>query len=215
MPRPLWERLAPVAGLLFAALLIASVTMTTLPGGDQSIQDATKWLNTGNHDKIAVLAGSLAAVAGVFFLWFLAALVSRLRRAEGEPDGLSRLVFASGVLFIAMLMVYAAAIAAMGFDASLDDQAVGPDTARFGLLAIGALFVCGSIAALVLIVASTYLSFSTRAFPAWLAWLGVACAVVLLASIFYIPMLALPLWVVAASFALWRQSVPAMAHSGA
>ena len=206
MARPLWERLAPIAGPIFAALLIASVTMTTLPGGDQSIQDATKWLDTGNHDKIAVLAGYLAAVAGVFFLWFLAALVNRLRRAEGEPDGLSRLVFASGVLFTAMLLVYAAAIAAMGFDASLDDQAVGPDTARFGLLAIAALFVAGTVAALVLVISSTYLNFTTRAFPIWLSWLGVVCAIILLGSIFYIPMLALPLWVIGTSFALWRQS---------
>jgi hypothetical protein len=52
--------------------------------------------------------------------------------------------------------------------------------------------------------------------PRWLVWTGFGCAVILLFSVVFVPMIALPIWVVAVSVALLRRArTPHARHSSA
>ena len=68
----------------------------------------------------------------------------------------------------------------------------------YGTLTIGSMF-----GAIVLIDAASVVIMRTRVLPQWLAWLGFACTVVLLLAPLFIPLAALLMWVLAASYVLW------------
>ena len=55
--------------------------------------------------RLRALAPYLLVLAGVFFFWFLTSLRDRLRVVEGGTGRLTAIVFAGGIVFIAMLMV--------------------------------------------------------------------------------------------------------------
>jgi hypothetical protein len=44
----------------------------------------------------------------------------------------------------------------------------------------------------------------TGVLPRWLAWLGFICGVVLLFGVIFLPMIALPVWLIAMSIVLYR-----------
>jgi hypothetical protein len=51
----------------------------------------------------------------------------------------------------------------------------------------------------------------TDVLPRWLAWLGFICGVVLLFGVIFLPMIALPIWLIATSIVLYRQPAGAAA----
>jgi hypothetical protein len=58
--------------------------------------------------------------------------------------------------------------------------------------------------AIALIDATSIVIFRTGVLPRWFGWLGFVCAVVLLFGAVFIPMVALPIWLLAGSFILFR-----------
>jgi hypothetical protein len=58
--------------------------------------------------------------------------------------------------------------------------------------------------AIALIDATSVVIWRTGILPRWFAWLGFVCAVVLLFGVVFIPMVALPIWLLAGSFILFR-----------
>ena len=57
----------------------------------------------------------------------------------------------------------------------------------------------GGFAAAVLVLATSIISLQTGVLPQWLAWGGILAAIVLLFSVFFLPMVALLIWVLAVS----------------
>jgi len=55
----------------------------------------------------------------------------------------------------------------------------------------------------------------TGVLPRWLAWLGFVCGVVLLFGVVFLPVIALPIWLIAASIVLYRQPEAASQPVGA
>ena len=101
-------RAAAVAGLLFAALLIASLTLLVSAVPKDPLEQGA-WLAV-SIDKV-VFAINLIPFAGVAFLWFIGVVRDRLGTAE---DRLFATVFlGSGLLFLAMLFVAAAVFGAI------------------------------------------------------------------------------------------------------
>jgi hypothetical protein len=152
-----------------------------------------------------VIAAYLFAAAGVAFLWFAAHLRARLRAAEGEPGTLSAVMFASSAVFVTMLFLagalqsptYALSIDAFGEPQSALSRAVIP---HLGFSAL----IYGMVAAAFAIATASLAMLRTAVFPRWLAWLGFAAAALLPLSILFMPMVALPVWVVAVSVVLAR-----------
>jgi len=83
------------------------------------------------------------------------------------------------------------------------------DVARYlGAAAFGAILLCGAFAAIALIDAASVVIMRTGILPKWLAYLGFVAAIALLFAVVFLPMVALPIWVLATSIVLFRLPTP-------
>jgi hypothetical protein len=204
-------KLGAVAGLAFAVLFFLGTAMLNIPQSatDQELVD---WWSDSANQTTAVVSMYLFVIAGLCFLLFLVKLRSRLLAAEGGTGELTTLLVASGVVFVAMLIVAAASRGVIGFAAKSpanDESLPGADTLRYlpqiGYAVTG---TGGLLAAAVSIATLSWLIFRTAVFGRWLAWIGVLAAlVVVVASIGLSGVLAIPavlIWALATSVAMWR-----------
>ena len=202
-------RLGAVAGLAFVFLFLMGTAMLDIPHG-VSDQKLVAWWSDSGHQLAVVVSMYLFIVAGLCFLVFLAKLRSRLLAAEGGTGELTSLVVASGAVFVAMLFVAAASRGLIGFAIKSNDESLpGADTLRYmpqtGYAALGA---AGLLAAAVAMATTSWLILRTAVFGRWLAWVGVAAAIlVVIANVALAGMLAIPamlVWALATSVAMWR-----------
>lgn len=145
--------------------------------------------------------------AGVFFLWFIGGVRSRLALGSDPGARVARIAYAGGVVSVAMLWLSALVLGAVPLAKGFGGKAVlttGDVPRFFAQLGYAALVIGAMFGAIVLIDATSVLILRTRVLPSWLAWLGFVCAIILLLSPVFIPMVALLIWVLAASYCLWR-----------
>jgi hypothetical protein len=124
--------------------------------------------------------------------------------AEGDPGTLSSLVFGAGVVFTAVWSVSAVALAAVAYSVGLADAPVSdPDLVRV-LPQLGSLLLLlgGGFAGILLVLATSMLTFRTRVLQRWLAWFGILVAIALVFDVTYMNILPLVAWVLFASIAL-------------
>jgi hypothetical protein len=150
------------------------------------------------------------ALSAIAFVPFLAGLMRRLRRVSRDPEWLPWVAFGSGLLFAAFTLTSAVAInqvsAAIEFGGGGGDYPIpGADVLRqseqlgFGIGLLG-----GGFAAALLVAATSWTARATGALPSWLANAGLAVAVILLFSVFFLPLALLALWVLAVGIVLIR-----------
>jgi hypothetical protein len=204
------DRVGAFAGLVFALSLFAGVAMLDIPH-NATDRELTSWWSDAGNQTAAVVSMYLFVAAGLSFLVLLVKLRARLLVAEGGSGDLTALVVASGVVFVAMLFVAAAARGVIGFavlSPANDESLPGPDTLRY-LPELGyAVTGTGGLLAAALTMATTsLLILRTAVFGRWLAWIGCVATVVIvgasaaLSAVFAIP--ALLVWALATSVALW------------
>lgn len=196
------SRWPAIAGIVFVVLLIVGlVLIADIPDASESDQEIADYLADSDKHVLNIVGLYLWTLAGASFLWFVASLRGALRQAEGEPGTLSGLAFGAGVVFTALLMASGAAIAAVAGAIELGESTdPAPDFVRMlPQLGFGMLLIGGGFAAIVLVLSTSILALQTGVLPRWLAWLGFAAAVVLLFSFVFIPLIALPIWVLAVS----------------
>jgi hypothetical protein len=112
------------------------------------------------------------------------------------------------VLLVALLWVGAAALAAIPAGVSLggSSQLSSADLGRFlPSIGFGSILLFAMFGAIALIDATSVVIMRTDVLPRWLAWLGFVCGVVLLFGVVFLPVIALPIWLIAASIVLYRQ----------
>jgi len=197
-----WGRLGAVSGIVFAVLFLASLFVPDLPSGS----DANA--SSGARSSVIITA-YLMGLAGIAFLGFLASLYRGLREAEGEAGTLATLALAAGVLFVAMLYASGSAWAAVpaGIEFGQEPQPTSDVAIWLTQLGFGTLLVYGMFAAIVVVVVTSTLALRTAILPRWLAWTGFVCALLLIFGVFYMPMIALPIWAIATSVAMLRRPV--------
>jgi hypothetical protein len=120
------------------------------------------------------------------------------------------------VLLVALLWVGTAALGAIPAGVSLggSSQLSDADLGRFlPSIGFGSILIFGMFGAIALIDATSVVIWRTGVLPRWLAWLGFVCGVVLLFGAVFLPVIALPIWLIAASIVLYRQ--PEIASSSA
>jgi hypothetical protein len=90
-----WEQAGAAAGIVFVALLLASIFVVPSPPHINALyRDIANYY--ASH-RGGLLTSSLLSVLGsVFFLWFVAHLRHVLQRAEGGSEALSPIVYISG-----------------------------------------------------------------------------------------------------------------------
>jgi hypothetical protein len=199
------QRWTALSGIVFVVLMLTGAFFVIdVPAPDASTQEIAGYLaDSANHTR-NIVGAYLWVLGGLAFLGFVAGLRAVLRRAEGDPGTLSSLVFGAGVVFTAVWSVSAVALAAVAYSVGLADAPVSdPDLVRV-LPQLGSLLLLlgGGFAGIVLVLATSMLTFRTRVLPRWLAWFGILVAIALVFDVTYMNILPLVAWVLFASIAL-------------
>jgi hypothetical protein len=202
----------PLAGFLAALTFVVGVIFAAdSPDSDDSAAKVLAWYADKGHRTGIIIGAYVLAFCGLFLLWFASGLRQRLRDAEGPEGRLANVALGGGFLLVGMLWVGAVALAAVPAGKSLGGSPLETaDVARFfPSLGFGAILLFGMFAAIAMIEATSIVILRTGVFPRWLAWLGFACGVVLLFGVVFLPIIALPIWLIATSVVLTRNPAPA------
>ncbi|MGY1601852.1 DUF4386 family protein [Geodermatophilus sp. SYSU D00815] len=221
-----WDLIAGVAGLVFLVLVIASFFTPSTPTADEgadAIVRAVQEDRTGH--QWSLLLGFLSDVA---FLFFLAGVWGRLRRAEGLGGLFAGLFAIAAAAFVAVIAVSEGLYLAL-VQSSVDAEDE-PSIVRTLVVLdnwVGGAALPAGVAMLLAVAAGVQ---STLAFPRWLGWLAALAAVCLLvgfAAVFddgvetgalgvvgFVGFLLVLVWTVAASVLLvLRPGTTARAHA--
>jgi hypothetical protein len=161
-----WARYAPLAGIAFVALLVASfiVSGSSPDTNDSTLKVVAEWKK---NDSEQMAGAILSALATVPFLWFLGSLRSALRVAEGGTGRLSATAFAGGIVLVS----FALADASFQF-AVADSVGEVPPLVTQSLSVLYSDFFMGfPVGVGVFGIATGLVLLRTRLLPAWLGWL--------------------------------------------
>ncbi len=211
-------RAAAFAGIAFA-VLFAIIVVLIHEAVPSSPRDAGAWLtNPGRRGNVQV-ALALVPFCGIFFLWFMGALRSRIHGAEEKF--FATLFLGSGLLFVAMLFVLAAVFGGLITIASLHDGrpplAVWQlgRTTTYNLTTIYAM----RMAAVFTISAST-IAWRLGLHHRVIAWIGYLVGLLLLVAGTAVPWIEIvfPVWVLLVSVNIltltYRRPLPAIDGDG-
>ncbi len=178
LTRRFWRtrRSAAVAGIVFAVLLLASMTMTRLALDNSSFES----LQSDSHQRGLIrLALNLVPFAGIAFLWFIG--VVREQLGDIEDRLFSTVFLGSGLLFLAML--FNGAVTSTSLMQMLGGSNVNPDVWAYGRDSTQALIsVYAMRMAAVFTISVSTVGLRTAAIPRWVSYLGYLAALVLLVA---------------------------------
>jgi len=202
-------------GVVFVVLFLIRASLPDVNPEDSDEEIVAYFADGGN--RATDIAGIfLIVVAGLFFLWFLGALRTRLREAEGESGHLSTIAFGSGLTFLALLLVAAVTLGTTSVGVEFVDAfRVDPDTVRTITIAGFGFLLTAFMVAAVLVAATSVLALRTAVLPRWLAWAGFLVALALLFSVFFFPIFAFAAWILVVSIVLIVRSPDASRPSPA
>ena len=190
----LWNRLGAISGILFVVLtfigfsLDADTTADVEPG--QPSATIARLLEENQDD--GRLGASLFLLAIFFLIWFVTIIYRRLLQAEAGPSGLAFIALGGGLVTAsALLILLYTDVAFMSISDYGDDTQVAKTLVALtweGVAVLGA-----PMAALV--GATSIASWLYRAFPRWLAVLGIpVTAALLIFPIVFLGMLLFFIW---------------------
>jgi hypothetical protein len=209
-----WQRLAALAGLAFVVLYVAAFALG-IEVGDNDREIVDYYANSGHRAK-EIVAFFLIAGAALALIVFATALRSLIARAEQETAMLAALAWAGGIACAVLVLAGNAVSRATAF-AALDDKfRLDPNTRRLFEDTGYLLFVSGTLAAIVLVVAVSLAALRYGVLPRWLGWAGFPAATLLTLAIVFVGFLVFALWVLTVSVALaFRGSPATVARAGA
>jgi hypothetical protein len=198
-------RAAGVAGLVFGILFIVALLLVRRhPGADASPAEIAEYYGEDGSGSLGLVGLYLVPFSGIAFLWFIAVIRNRIGDREDQFFG--TVFLGSGLLFVAMLFVAAAAAGAPLAAARFQDAGV-PSDEMIDLsrgLAYTLLYVYAvKVAAVFMLVVST-IALQTVTLPRWLVFAGYAVAALLLVSVSFFPLIVLlfPGWVALVSIVI-------------
>ena len=206
--RPLrTPRAASIAGIIFSVLLS---TILILDRVLIQIDSSEVWPETGA--KAAALALALVPFAGIAFLWFIGVVRDHLGHLEDQF--FSTIYFGSGLLFLAMLFVWAAIAGSIltRFDPDAETL-IDLSTYAFGWMFMDEIISIYALRMAGVFVASLGMVWnSTGAMPRWLAIITIVVALGLLVGVGFISFfwwvrLSFPAWVFLVSIYILRTSL--------
>jgi len=198
-----WERLAPLTGLVFVAIVVVVfATGGSTPGDHDTAQQVQSFYGQ-HHDKHMTLA-FIMAISIPFLLFFISILRYELRRAGGSGQ-LANAAFAGGVLAAAGFGILAFVHLALA-DAGGSDKTIGTTQALNVLDNNDFLPMAAGMG--VLVLAAGLSTIRHGGLPKWLGWAGVVIGAASFTPAGFFAFLLSGIWVVIVSIllTLGRQS---------
>jgi hypothetical protein len=170
---------AAVAGVIFSLLMIVAFGIARSAVAADLTQ-ADSWLSDPDRRAAVRIALYLVPFAGIAFLWFMGVLRDHL--GELEDRFFATVFLGSGLLFVAC-MFGASAVSGALIEVAAAGNLRSPDIATlyFGRRATDALLnVFAMKMAGVFMISTCTIGLRSAIFPRWIAFVGYACALVLL-----------------------------------
>lgn len=212
------SRVGGVFGIAFAIFFFVGLWITSPPDGHGQGHDLTAkaiayYANSSNRFAL-IVSLYMVTLAGLCFLVFLSHLYRALARAEEGHGGLATAALVAGAVFV---MVLVAATAVLGTGATAVSFGADPPFSVDVVLALQQvwatmLLIPGAFMAIALLGTTGIISLRTGVLPAWHAWFSFAVAVILLASVMFLPFMALPIWALVTGVVMLR-GAPARSRS--
>jgi hypothetical protein len=196
-----WARYAPLAGLLFVALVVASIIVggETPETDDATAKVVAEWARDDSEQIASALISALAAIP---FLWFLGSLRSTLRAGEGGTGRLSAIAYGAGIVVVAG----AAIDASLQFAVADSVGEVPPNVTQTLSVLYSDFFLIFPVGFVPLFIASALVILRTRVLPAWLGWTALVLGILGLAGpVGFFAFLVGLLWIAAASIVMFQQ----------
>jgi hypothetical protein len=201
------RRVAPYSGIAFVVFFIASVAVSSVPKATASDH---AWLAAyATHAKqVGHLAtGVLLVLAGLSLMTFLTHLWTRVAEA-GDPRAVSPLPVVAAGVSAACIAAGGVLMATTSGSALIGSAPIpGADVLRLGNdVGFAMVGVAGMFAAALSIGCLSVQARAAGIFGTRLTRFSVAVAVVLLASVVFLPIVALLVWLVAVTVTLTRRA---------
>jgi hypothetical protein len=198
-------------GIAFSILFTVALVLTTgIPGPKATNDELVAYYEAGAQTLPVAIGLYLMPFAGIAFLWFIVALrmwsAASVRRQSVLQ---SNLQLVSGILFVALFFIGAAASTVLAVSLQFAEGPVDPVTARqfpiFGQTVV--LFFAMRMAAMFVFTTSA-IGRSAHILPAWFGLAGFIVGLFLLLSASFTPLLILvfPAWVLVLSLILMRRA---------
>jgi hypothetical protein len=192
--------------MLFSVLLSAAFVLFRI-SVPTAQEEPGAWPSSGS--STVALALNLVPFAGIAFLWFIGVLRDRL--GDLEDRFFASVFFGSGILFLAMLFSWAAAIGAI-LMAFADGSVQPSNSAAFAFAradAYGIVNVYMIKMAGVFMISTSTIAVYTRFAPRWLALAGYVLSLVLLFGSYYLSwcFVVFPAWVFLISVSIFMENM--------
>ena len=175
--------------------------------GDEGRETPAELLAYFENDEVSIYIGAVCFFAGsAALIWFGGVL--RTTIAATGLDRLASIVFGAAVAISVLSMSLVAPNVSGAFAANESDSPLTPEAAQALWIAGDGFFVATEFAVALLLVAAAIAALTTRFLPAWLAWLSLLIAVVLVippigwAALIF----AFPIWILLVTYFLWRRA---------
>lgn len=210
----LWERWAPLAGLISVACSLAGVLVVlNQPQTSDSNAAIVSYFASHSHRVEGAVAFFVFLVGILFLLVFLASLRRRLLSADGRPGGLAALAFGAGVASVPLWGISMLLANAVSFTVG-ESSSFTLDADTFRLLSVISYFtwVAALFVSSVVVWTTSAIALRTGTLPRWYAFAGLVIGVVQLFGLFFFPFVAWWLWIAVTSILLVSQRASAPAR---
>jgi hypothetical protein len=195
------NRLMPLSGIVFVALVLASIFIENTPGSNASASTVLTYYQT--HQNTTSASALLTGLAVIFALLFFSYLREYMRQ-DGATRWLASTAFGGVLLFAAGGAISAGSYVALG-DQPHVLSAAAAQTLNLIQNDVSNSFTQVGLAVFYLATGAAILR--GRLLPAWLGWvslvLGVLAATLILAFIAFV---ATALWVIVVAIMLWTRA---------
>jgi hypothetical protein len=194
-----WSRRAPLTGIVFVGLLVATFALSWNTPDDKA-SGAKVLAYYHSHRSQEITANVLGAYAAVFWLFFTGSLRAFLRRA-GVSDALATTAFGGAIVFA----VGGAILSALGFTLANQINHFDVQAAHTVNLISNGFFFPISVGTGVFAITTAVAILRTHALPAWLGWVALVFGVVSITPIGFFGIFVLLLWSLVVSVLVYRR----------
>jgi hypothetical protein len=195
-----WERWAGIAGIAYVLLYVGAFGLG-IEVGQSDAEIREHYADSSARAKEAV-AFFFIAGAALAFLLFAAGLRTLTARPEAAPAPIAALGWAGAIAYAILVLAGNAVSRAAAFASMTEGFRLDPDTRDYFEDAGFLLFVSGTYAAILPVVAVSITAVRYAVLPRWLGWLGLAMAPLLVLAIAFVGFLVLFVWVLVVSVVL-------------